>query len=160
VDLTPRDGALVVVTVTSAFDRVDHEVALDDMARGIKAGAASIPGDLRGAVRVGTADHAMPWQPGNKRARPRRRDWWHHRWVAPGDPATGPVRPVVPRGRYGLGDRTLVGDVEFRQTTAGPQPDHHMRVSVQPLAGYAALNYTDNNDPTMSMATSYNPSWP
>jgi hypothetical protein len=54
----------------------------------------------------------------------------------------------------------LVGDVEFHQTLEGPYPDHQMRVSVRPSAGYAALNYTDNNDPTMSVANSYNPRRP
>jgi hypothetical protein len=54
----------------------------------------------------------------------------------------------------------MVGDVEFYQTRDGPFPDHQMRVSVRPSAGYAALNYTDNNDPTMSMANSYNPMRP
>jgi hypothetical protein len=54
----------------------------------------------------------------------------------------------------------LVGDVEFHQTAEGPYPDHQMRVSVRPSAGYAALNYTDNNDPTMSIANSYNPRRP
>jgi hypothetical protein len=54
----------------------------------------------------------------------------------------------------------LVGDVEFHQTADGPYPDHQMRVSVQPSAGYAALNYADNNDPTMSIANSYEPRRP
>ena len=54
----------------------------------------------------------------------------------------------------------LVGDVEFHQTTDGPYPDHQMRVSVQPSTGYAALNYTDNNDPKLSIANSYNPRQP
>jgi len=53
----------------------------------------------------------------------------------------------------------LVGDVEFHQTTEGPYPDHQMRVSVRPSAGCAALNYTDNNDPMMSIVNSYNPRW-
>jgi hypothetical protein len=52
----------------------------------------------------------------------------------------------------------LVGDVEFHQTAAGPYPDHQMIVSVRPSTGYAALNYTDNKDPGMPMANSYNPS--
>lgn len=50
-----------------------------------------------------------------------------------------------------------VGDVEFHQTTEGPYPDHQMRVSVRPSAGYAALNYTDHTDRAMSIANSYNP---
>ena len=51
----------------------------------------------------------------------------------------------------------LVGDVEFHQTPEGPYPDQQMRVSVRPAAGHAALNHTDNNDRTMSIANSYNP---
>ena len=54
----------------------------------------------------------------------------------------------------------LVGDVEFHQTARGPYPDHQMRVSVRPSAGYAALNYADNADPAMSIANSYNPRRP
>lgn len=53
-----------------------------------------------------------------------------------------------------------VGDVEFHQSAKGPYPDHQMRVSVRPAAGYAALNYTDNNDRAMSIANSYNPTRP
>jgi hypothetical protein len=54
----------------------------------------------------------------------------------------------------------LVGDVEFHQSPDGPYPNHQMRVSVQPSTGYAALNYTDNDDPDMAIANSYNPSRP
>jgi hypothetical protein len=54
----------------------------------------------------------------------------------------------------------LVGDVEFHQTSEGPYPDRQMRISVQPSAGYAALNYADNTDPKMSIANSYNPRRP
>jgi hypothetical protein len=54
----------------------------------------------------------------------------------------------------------LVGDVEFHQSRQGPYPDHQMRVSAQPSKGYAALNYTDNNDASMSIANSYNPKRP
>lgn len=53
-----------------------------------------------------------------------------------------------------------IGDVEFHQSSEGPYPDHQMRVSAQPSTGFAALNYTDNNDPTMSIANSYNPKRP
>lgn len=51
----------------------------------------------------------------------------------------------------------LVGDTEFHQTADGPYPDHQMRVSVQPSTGYAALNYTNNNDTDMYIANSHNP---
>lgn len=54
----------------------------------------------------------------------------------------------------------LVGDVEFHQSRQGPYPDHQMRVSAQPSKGYAALNYTNNNDSTMSIVNSYNPKKP
>jgi hypothetical protein len=54
----------------------------------------------------------------------------------------------------------MVGAVEFHQTRDGPFPDHQMRVSVRPSVGYAALNYTDNEDPEMSIANSYSPSHP
>lgn len=49
-----------------------------------------------------------------------------------------------------------VGNVEFHQTTHGPFPDHQMRISASPSAGYAALNYVDSNDPELSIANSYN----
>lgn len=54
----------------------------------------------------------------------------------------------------------LVGSREFHQSTHGPYPDHQMRVSVRPRVGYAALSYSDNNDPAMSIANSYNPRRP
>lgn len=54
----------------------------------------------------------------------------------------------------------LVGDVEYHQSPNGPYPDHQMRVSVRPSMGYAALNYTDHNDPDMAIANSYNPGRP
>lgn len=51
-----------------------------------------------------------------------------------------------------------VGEVEFHTTRKdGPFPDHQMRVSVRPSAGYAALNYMDNTDADMTIANSYNP---
>lgn len=53
-----------------------------------------------------------------------------------------------------------LGDTEYHQTEEGPYPDHQMRVSVRPSAGYAALNYTNNSDPDMSIANSYNPRRP
>jgi hypothetical protein len=53
-----------------------------------------------------------------------------------------------------------VGDVEFHQTKQGPYPNHQLRISVRPSAGVAALNYTDHDDPQMSIANSYNPNRP
>jgi Immunity protein Imm1 len=53
-----------------------------------------------------------------------------------------------------------VGDVEFHHTKAGPFPNHQLRVSVQPATGYAALNYTDHDDPDLPIANSFNPRRP
>lgn len=54
----------------------------------------------------------------------------------------------------------LVGDAEFHQSKDGPYPNHQMRISVRPSVGYAALNYTDNNDRAMPVANSHNPRAP
>jgi hypothetical protein len=51
----------------------------------------------------------------------------------------------------------LAGDAEYFQSSAGPYPDAQMRVSVRPSLGVAALNYSDNSDPVMALANSYNP---
>jgi hypothetical protein len=51
----------------------------------------------------------------------------------------------------------MVGEVEFHQTKRGPFPNHQLRISVRPAAGFAALNYIDHDDPHMSIANSYNP---
>jgi hypothetical protein len=53
-----------------------------------------------------------------------------------------------------------VGDVEFHSTTQGPYPNHQLRISVRPSADCAALNYTDHDDPQMTIANSYNPKRP
>ncbi|MDX8033669.1 Imm1 family immunity protein [Lentzea sp. BCCO 10_0856] len=53
-----------------------------------------------------------------------------------------------------------IGDVEFRSTKEGPQPNHQLRISVRPSLGLAALNYTDHDDPEMAIANSYNPRRP
>jgi hypothetical protein len=53
-----------------------------------------------------------------------------------------------------------IGDVEFRTSRDGPFPNHQLRISVRPSAGYAALNYMDHDDPEMSIANSYNPRRP
>lgn len=49
----------------------------------------------------------------------------------------------------------LIGDAEFRRTRDGPFPNHQLRISVRPAAGYAALNYMDHDDPAMPIANSY-----
>lgn len=53
-----------------------------------------------------------------------------------------------------------VGDVEFRSSKEGPFPNNQMRVSASPSAGYAALSYTDHDDPNHPMFNSFNPSRP
>lgn len=50
-----------------------------------------------------------------------------------------------------------VGGVEFHQDSDGPYPNHQMRVSVNPGANSAALNYMHNDEPGFSVANSYNP---
>jgi hypothetical protein len=50
-----------------------------------------------------------------------------------------------------------VGDVEFHCTKDGPFPNHQLRISVRPSAGYAALNYMDHDDPQIPIANSFNP---
>lgn len=52
--------------------------------------------------------------------------------------------------------RLYVGDIEYHTSKSGPFPNHQMRVSARPATGYAALNYTDHDDPEMSIAYSYN----
>jgi hypothetical protein len=53
-----------------------------------------------------------------------------------------------------------VGEVEFHRTKDGPFPNHQLRISVRPSAGFAALNYMDHDDPYMPIANSYNPTRP
>jgi hypothetical protein len=53
-----------------------------------------------------------------------------------------------------------VGDVEYHSTKEGPYPNHQLRISVRPSAGFAAINYMDHDDPEMSVANSYNPKRP
>lgn len=53
-----------------------------------------------------------------------------------------------------------VGDVEFHSTADGPYPNHQLRISVRPSAGFAAINYMDHDDPAMPIANSYNPRRP
>jgi hypothetical protein len=54
----------------------------------------------------------------------------------------------------------IVGDVEFYRSKEGPFPDHQLRISVRPSAGFAALNYMDNHDLEMPIANSFNPKRP
>ncbi len=53
-----------------------------------------------------------------------------------------------------------IGDVEYHSTEHGPYPNHQLRISVRPSTGFAALNYTDHDDPEMPVANSYNPTNP
>jgi hypothetical protein len=54
----------------------------------------------------------------------------------------------------------LVGTVEFHSSKAGPFPNHQLRLSVRPSAGFAALNYIDHDDPLLAIANSFNPKRP
>lgn len=49
-----------------------------------------------------------------------------------------------------------IGDMEFYSNPKGPYPNHQLRISVAPKIGVAALNYTDHDDPTLTIANSYN----
>jgi hypothetical protein len=49
-----------------------------------------------------------------------------------------------------------VGTVEFHSSKAGPFPNHQLRISVRPSAGFAALNYIDHDDPHLAIANSFN----
>lgn len=53
-----------------------------------------------------------------------------------------------------------IGDVEFHRTKDGPFPNHQLRISVRPSAGFAALNYMDHDDPHVPIANSFNPKRP
>jgi hypothetical protein len=53
-----------------------------------------------------------------------------------------------------------VGTVEFHSSKAGPFPNHQLRLSVRPSAGFAALNYTDHDDPHLAIANSFKPKRP
>jgi hypothetical protein len=54
-----------------------------------------------------------------------------------------------------------VGDVEYHSTKKhGPYPNHQLRISVRPSAGFAALMYIDHDDPVMTIAISDNPTSP
>lgn len=50
-----------------------------------------------------------------------------------------------------------IGDVEFHSSKEGPYPNCQMRVSTRPSLQVAALNYTDHDDPTISLVNSFNP---
>jgi hypothetical protein len=54
----------------------------------------------------------------------------------------------------------FVGDVEFHRTREGPIPNHQLRISVRPSAGFAAINYMDHDDPLMPIGNSFNPKRP
>ncbi|GAA3847062.1 hypothetical protein GCM10022243_11450 [Saccharothrix violaceirubra] len=55
-----------------------------------------------------------------------------------------------------------IGDQEYfaEPLTGGPVPNHQLRISVDPVAGFAALNYCDHDDDAMPLANSYNPGHP
>jgi hypothetical protein len=80
--------------------------------------------------------------------------------VQQGTGAWAAARPFHGRRPIPRGTSLSVGDVEFHSTKQGPYPNHQLRISVRPSAGVAALNYTDHDDPQMSIANSYNPKRP
>jgi hypothetical protein len=53
-----------------------------------------------------------------------------------------------------------VGTVEYHSSKTGPFPNHQLRISVRPSAGFAALNYIDHDDPKLVIANSFNPKGP
>jgi hypothetical protein len=53
-----------------------------------------------------------------------------------------------------------VGDTEYHCTKHGPYPNHQLRISVRPSSGVAALNYTDHDDPQLTIANSFNSTHP
>lgn len=54
-----------------------------------------------------------------------------------------------------------VGDVEYHSTKKhGPYPNHQLRISARPTAGFAALMYIDHDDPVMTIAISHNQTSP
>ncbi len=81
--------------------------------------------------------------------------------VAHGTTASAHLIDQIVRTDHVDWETTLyVGDVEFHCTKDGPFPNHQLRVSVRPSAGYAALNYMDHDDPQMPVANSFNPKRP
>lgn len=48
-----------------------------------------------------------------------------------------------------------IGDMEYHRSKDGPFPNHLMRVSARPSVQCAALSYTDHDDPTASLVTSF-----
>lgn len=49
-----------------------------------------------------------------------------------------------------------IGDEQYYSESKGPYPNHQLRVSASPMRGVAALNYTDHDDPMMTIANSIN----
>ena len=81
--------------------------------------------------------------------------------VTHGLPASTRLIDEILRMDHDEWETTLsVGTVEFHSSKTGPYPDHQLRISVRPSAGFAALNYMDHSDPVMSIANSYNPNRP
>lgn len=49
-----------------------------------------------------------------------------------------------------------IGDMQYYSDPKGPYPNHQLRISASPARGVAALSYTDHDDPTMTIANSFN----
>lgn len=54
----------------------------------------------------------------------------------------------------------FIGDEEYFRTKKGPFPNHQLRISVDPLRGFAAIAYMDHDDLKMPLAYSLNPRQP
>lgn len=68
------------------------------------------------------------------------------------------IEEVLTLNHTDLETTMWLGDEEYHTTPQGPFPDSQMRVSVRPSAGYAALSYTNHDEPGTSIVNSYNPS--
>jgi hypothetical protein len=81
--------------------------------------------------------------------------------VAKGLPESERLIDDVLRADHTEWETTMsIGEVEFHRTKDGPFPNHQLRISVSPSAGFAAINYMDHDDPQMPIANSYNPKRP
>lgn len=67
------------------------------------------------------------------------------------------VKEILTLDHRDLETTLWLGDEQFYVTKDGPYPNNQMRVSARPTAGYAALNYTDHDNPESSNVNSYNP---
>jgi immunity protein Imm1 of predicted polymorphic toxin system len=67
------------------------------------------------------------------------------------------VEEILTLNHEDLETTMWVGDIEYHTTQDGPYPNRQMRISVLPSSRYAALSYTDHDDPNLSVVNSHNP---